>query len=737
MNTTHVSSLLPRILPQRLGTAPKILFYYLDFGAVGGIERYIQQAVLALKARGQFEPVVACSADTPFYQRLLAEGVRVYGIRSAPLFRRSFLRALDVSIWRQLEVILQQEKPALIHVHIGLAENLLLRKMAGPVVFTFHGYGSLYSLGNTGEGVGAPVKFFYKRFTRWLFRQTAGHLDALLFISRSEQMRMLSAGYLPAENVGTVLNNGVPVDTIRQAALAANQSGLRQAWGIPEDARCVAFIGRLDENKNPMAFIELARRFSGRRPPASRPLHFIIAGDGPLAGDVKKASAAMPNLHYVGTVENVYFLLGICECVVHLARQEGFGLGVLEAMAAGIPCLAYASGGVPELLDSGFCLIPVNDLDAMAKRLAELLDGPQASREELGLRLLQRARRFDQSRWVDGLEAAYRRAAPLVSVILPVYNGEDSVLYAAWSVLNQNYRHLELIIVDDGSSDTTPRRLARLAKSDPRVRVIRQANRGVAAARNNGLGEVRGEYIAFIDADDVWLPQKLSTELAASRRNAPPGDPACIVYSGYYAVDEAGRLIHKPPIRRVSGDCAGAVVADEGMFLPSATLMHRSVYEELGGFDEDCYHEDRAFFIRACQRFPAYPTGRRLVLYQQAETGRCRRVLTSFEEAFLAELSIAETLRPDLPPERLARLEAVQQRNLFYRFLMYGQISHARRLYSELRKEQLEGVKGWLARLSMWSGVNLLQAARMVVQGWNRQVLSGFVCPEEYFHADF
>jgi len=100
----------------------------------------------------------------------------------------------------------------------------------------------------------------------------------------------------------------------------------------------------------------------------------------------------------------------------------------------------------------------------------------------------------------------------MVSVIIPTYNCGAFVREAVESVLGQSHRDLEVVVVDDGSTDDTPVVLARI--EDPRVTVIRSPHRGLSAARNEGLDRARGEYIAFLDADDRWLPSKLDRQVA-------------------------------------------------------------------------------------------------------------------------------------------------------------------------------------------------------------------------------
>ncbi len=314
-------------------------------------------------------------------------------------------------------------------------------------------------------------------------------------------------------------------------------------------------------------------------------------------------------------------------------------------------------------------------------------------------------------------------ANPIISVILPVYQGEANILRAVQSVLNQTVSSFELIVINDGSTDRTGEILASI--QDSRLVVLNQENQGVAAARNDGFQHARGEYIAFIDADDQWLSDRLAVDLKTLENT--PGR-VCMIYGGYYAVDADQQVIHLPPVPQASGVLLDEALKQEGLFLPSTTLVHRHILEATGGFPTRSYHEDRTFFIRAASQFPAYPTGERKVLYQQTLSGRCRRVLKDYDAALKAELSILSDLETVLSPEKRVQLKALQLRNLFYRFLMYGYLDHAKRLYQEQVSsriswaELVQEKKGLLAFLSLITGWNLLFATRILLQSWNKRV---------------
>lgn len=700
---------------------------------MGGIERYLLQTGRALADQGAFDPVFVCCEKTPLYHQLQQAGLKVYGLQRSSFFSKSFLRSLDFIALNRLRKIIQMEKPDIVHVHIGLLETLLPQVWGCPVIFTFHGYGTLYSNRYTNN----PLKRWFKAGIQALFQQTAKRLDQLLIVSHAEQQRLLKEGFLSPENAGQVLQNGVPVDAIQKQATAINPQAFKAQLGFLPEQRIITFINRLDDNKNPCHFVALAHRFTQR--PEFQDCQFLIAGDGPLRAKIQSAAERLPNLHYLGYRDDIPALLGVTDVLIYPALAEGFGLGLVEALAVGTPCLAYASEGATEILDTPEtvdCLVPVGDLERLDAKLQTALSLPLSEKQQLTANLRQRAEAFDLTGAMRQLEAVYRHLTPKVSILLPVYNGADCVLKAVASVLGQTYPHWELIVIDDGSTDNTLSVLS--AIQDERVRVINQNNQGVAVARNHGFTHARGDYIAFIDADDVWLPHKLAEEVKVIRKNTTADAPACLVYSSYFAVDEADRLLNLPGVYLDSGDLSEAVLAHEGIFLPSTAMTHRSVFEAIGGFKPACYHEDRVFFIQACQRFPAYPTGKRLVLYRQSLSGRCRSVLKNYEEALSAELSIVDTLSDTLTESQRELLSIRQQRNLIFRFLMYNYLVQARRLFEVLKRDGWEsgealfaGKKGTLALLSLSTGINFLVAARLLTQGFTRTIPPQWLWPAQ------
>ncbi len=171
-------------------------------------------------------------------------------------------------------------------------------------------------------------------------------------------------------------------------------------------------------------------------------------------------------------------------------------------------------------------------------------------------------------------------APHLVSVIVATYNMGGYLPQAVHSVLAQAYPSVEVCIVDDGSSDDTPAVVKRW-DSDPRVHVHRQPNAGQARAKNKGIELSSGSYVAFLDADDTWLPEKLAKQMPLFAGRPEVG----VVYSDYERMDQDGQPLPKGPTRMYRGRISAPLLVDNFVSFPSA-VVRRECLERFGVFDE-------------------------------------------------------------------------------------------------------------------------------------------------------
>ena len=210
----------------------------------------------------------------------------------------------------------------------------------------------------------------------------------------------------------------------------------------------------------------------------------------------------------------------------------------------------------------------------------------------------------------------------LVSVVIPCFNAGRYIAAAIHSVQEQHWSALEIVVVDDGSTDDSA---DLVASNFPDVRLIRQANQGVAAARNRGIREASGAWIAFLDADDIWLPGKLRAQADALR-----SDPAArVVYTAWQVW--AGETL-RPSAAEVESLLAGADdpsrwQGPSGWIYPdllldcalwtSTVVAHRSVFDEIGLFDTGLrIGEDYDLWLRTSRISRILRVNRPLALYR-------------------------------------------------------------------------------------------------------------------------
>ncbi len=175
---------------------------------------------------------------------------------------------------------------------------------------------------------------------------------------------------------------------------------------------------------------------------------------------------------------------------------------------------------------------------------------------------------------------------PKVSVIIPTYNYGKYIEKAIDSVFAQTYRDFEIIVVDDGSTDNT-REIIETRYKD-KVRYFYQKNKGAPAARNKGIKESRGEYLAFLDADDWFAPENLKYKVKVLDNNTDIG----WIYSDWYYIDEKGEIIDKASNRysfhdrKLEGDISSELFSGGNYITTDSVLLRKQCFEKVGGFDE-------------------------------------------------------------------------------------------------------------------------------------------------------
>mgnify|MGYP006290751083 CR=1 FL=1 len=216
---------------------------------------------------------------------------------------------------------------------------------------------------------------------------------------------------------------------------------------------------------------------------------------------------------------------------------------------------------------------------------------------------------------------------PLVTVIMPAYNCEQYIGDALRSVLSQSYQNLEIIVIDDGSTDRSAEIVAGLP--DDRISLIQQSNAGSAAARNRGLAAATGELLAFIDGDDLWHPRKIELQTQFLSSQAEYG----LVYNAWRVIDESTAYPSSalfPPIsvtaisvvEEESGWLYETLLTDSCVIHTSATMIRASVAEQIGGFRENLLRgQDYDYWLRICRHTKAAKLSAELSCYRLNTSG--------------------------------------------------------------------------------------------------------------------
>ena len=205
-----------------------------------------------------------------------------------------------------------------------------------------------------------------------------------------------------------------------------------------------------------------------------------------------------------------------------------------------------------------------------------------------------------------------------VSIIIPAYNAAKYLRETLDSALNQTYRDTEVVVVDDGSTDETP---GILEAYGDRIRVLRQENQGRAAACNAGVGVAQGEWVAFLDADDIWLPAKLERQVDECSQFA-------ISHTNAYFFGEqfSEDVLKTSMIPKVGGWVLERLLL-QNFVTCSSVMLSREVYRHYGGFDPSFYYiEDWPLWLRICAEHQLGYVATPLVRYRVHATSKSMKV---------------------------------------------------------------------------------------------------------------
>ncbi len=257
-----------------------------------------------------------------------------------------------------------------------------------------------------------------------------------------------------------------------------------------------------------------------------------------------------------------------------------------------------------------------------------------------------------------------------VSVIMPVYNASPYLHHTIRSVLSQSWDDFELLIVDDGSTDNSPEIAYHYSQQDSRVKLFSQGNQGVSVARNQGLQLTSGKLVAFIDADDQWLPIKLDSHIQHFNQNSNLGVSFGRVEFLSPDGQPTGKLSNSP-LKNIKSQY---FLYENPTTTASNLVVRREVFQHIGYFDENMrYSEDLDWCLRVIcsQKWKIEGINQVLIRYRTSETGLSSK-LYYMEKGWNELITKARQYAPDLVDKHYSKAQAAHLRYLARRAFRLG-----------------------------------------------------------------
>ena len=273
-----------------------------------------------------------------------------------------------------------------------------------------------------------------------------------------------------------------------------------------------------------------------------------------------------------------------------------------------------------------------------------------------------------------------------ISVVIPVFNGAETIRETLDSVLAQTWQDWEIIVVNDGSTDDTLAVLAQYQQQHPdlgdRFRVLSFENAGVSTSRNRGIAAAQAEYIAFLDADDLWTPEKLAGQWQALQ-DTPT---ATVAYSFTAWIDETGSPLPNKFTNHCDGAVHEALLFQDFVASGSNPLIHKSALEVVGEFDPELHHaEDWDLWLRLAHQFYFVCVPEIQILYRKRSVSASSNVQLMARQSLKIirrELDHPHLTLPDGSRNKVFRNKVLGNR---YQYLMFKSI-----------ERPLNRPKGWM-----------------------------------------
>ena len=715
--------------------AVKTVLHMIETGGTGGAETVYVNIVRGLDAtRWQHVPVLPVREW--MYEQLVAAGVQPVMLSERGTF--------DVAYFARMVALIRKRRVDLIHAHLfgSAVRAALLSRISGvPAIATLHGN---MDLGSRERFLGAKIKLLNSGLKR------------VVFVSEPLRRTVLDAVPLRPD-LAEVIPNGI--DAARFAS--GDGRSFRAEFGIAPDEFVVGTVatpGRAAKGLD--IFLEVAALLRKRLPR----IRFVIVGDLALGRGTElleqRAALGLDNdVIMTGFREDVAAALASFDVYALTSRTEGFSISLVEAMASGLPVVSTRCGGPEQILKDGVTglLVENESATAVASAIERFRANPEERRRLGSAARVESRERFSLDAQLRSYDRLYQESTggsshmpggishttggrshttaagtssttiddlissrtARISVVIPAYNRADFIKATVETILAQSLPPVEIIIVDDGSTDHTPQVCAQFG---PPVRYIRHQNEGPSGARNHGIRAATGDWIAFCDSDDLWDRDKLELQMAVldntkaawcisdlrvidpSNRPVRPDTPGLVQAfpvlqggvspSAHFARWLAAKRVrwNGGPITVYHGDMFGMLFLGN-IVLPTTAIVSRELIERAGPFDVEFRRaEDTEFFHRIAAYAPGAVIMKPLASYRVGHPSFMKSDPAPFIEYTLRSLDGAASRRPALSAaERAAYRDGrskLRQRLAYTRLSAYDGAGARRAVLERLREDR-------------------------------------------------
>ena len=276
---------------------------------------------------------------------------------------------------------------------------------------------------------------------------------------------------------------------------------------------------------------------------------------------------------------------------------------------------------------------------------------------------------------------------PKVSVIIPTYNSSRTIRETLNSVFRQTYSDFEILLINDGSTDN----LMEVLKcfQDSRLQILNYENGGLSVARNRGIDRASGEYLIFLDADDLWSPDKLESHVNALDNAQKTNPKAGVVYSWSYLLDDETNTYCSSHSLRSEGNVLPKILEINLVANGSNPMITREAIDSVGYFDSDFQGaSDWEYWIRLAQQWDYILIPKRQVFYRQS----CTSMSSNVDKMEQDQLRVINTIFPSLP-SNLQPIKPIALSNIyFYSAQLYSRQPTSPEIAFQLREKVLQAI---------------------------------------------